>query len=410
MISKQSIARVLKNDFIRKIFDSFLGKASYLLFTMFFSLVCSRLFGAEVFGQYTYGLSIVTILMIFAKAGFDNSIIFYIPKYGNKHVSLSFMINLMISVVMILGAVFFVEKTFVLWMLPLVWLLSTEQIFFGVYRATNQIKRFYTINGVLSVSLRILLVVLFYFFAEKNNVSYIIIAVYVSYIFANLYYFKQNKHMFGKVVYDKQYLKYSFSLVLAAIMWVAIDKVDTIMIGNMTNMENVGIYQISAQISNLIFMILVIFDTVFGPKISTLYHNAQLEELKLLYIKSTRILAVSALLLFIVMGTLSGFILGIFGEEFKEGQLSLLLRGFAQFINVAVGSVWLMLAMTGKPRFQIYANLLAFILNIVLNYLLIPKFGINGSAFASMVSVILVNIIGYVLVTKEFKLKVYKYF
>jgi O-antigen/teichoic acid export membrane protein len=182
------------------------------------------------------------------------------------------------------------------------------------------------------------------------------------------------------------------------------------MIGSMTNMQNVGVYQISAQISNLLFMILVIFDTVFGPQISKYYHANRLEELKKLYVQSTRLLAAGSFLLLFVMVVFSKYILLAFGKEFVEGQVSLILRGIGQFINVAVGSVWLMLAMTGKPKFQIYTNFLALILNIVLNLILIPKYGINGAAFASMVSIILVNVIGYVLVTKEFKVKVYKFF
>lgn len=410
MEKNNRLNKILKNEFILKLFESFFGKASYLLFTMLFSLVCSRLYGAEVFGQYTYAMSLVTILMIFAKAGFDNSIIYYIPKYGNKQVSISFMVNLLISLILTIGAIFLVEETFVRWMLPLIWLVSMEQVFFGIYRAGSRIKNFYFINGFYSILLRILLVVILYYFGERNTVFNIIIAVYISYIFANLLYFLQNKDKFGKVYFDKEYLKYSFSLVLAAIMWVAIDKVDIVMIGNMTNMENVGIYQISAQISNLIFMMLVIFDTVFGPRISTLYHAGKMEELKSLYIKSTRLLALGGFLLVVAMFSVSHYILLAFGEEFVGGQVSLILRGIGQWVNVAVGSVWLMLAMTGKPKFQIFANLIAFFLNFVLNYLLIPIYGINGSAFASMLSVILVNIIGYILVSKEFKVKVYKYF
>jgi O-antigen/teichoic acid export membrane protein len=404
------VNKLLKNDFVSKILESFFGKASYLLFTMLFSFVCSRLYGAEIYGKFTYAFSLVTILMIFAKAGFDNSIIYYIPKYGNKQVSLSFVVNFLISVVLILGTSFFIKDTFVKLMLPLIWLFSMEQLFFGIYRATNRIKNFYFINGFISLLLRIILVLILYFFSENNNVLNIAIAVYTSFIFSNILYFLQNKERFEKVIFDKEYLKYSFSLVLAAVMWVVIDKVDVIMIGSMTNMQNVGVYQISAQISNLLFMILVIFDTVFGPQISKYYHANRLEELKKLYVQSTRLLAAGSFLLLFVMVVFSKYILLAFGKEFVEGQVSLILRGIGQFINVAVGSVWLMLAMTGKPKFQIYTNFLALILNIVLNLILIPKYGINGAAFASMVSIILVNVIGYVLVTKEFKVKVYKFF
>lgn len=396
-----------KSDFIKKIIESFFGKASFALFTMVFSLITTRFYGAETFGQYTYAFSIVTLLMIFAKAGFDNSLIYYIPRHGNKHISISFTVNIIISILLIVGANFFINDSSVKIMLPLIWLVSMEQIFFGIYRSTDKIKQYYFINGFLAIVIRIVLIILFYFLFGGTFIS-MALAVYISFIFSNLLYFYQNKKMFQKVVYDKGYLRYSYSLVLAAVMGVAMDKIDIIMLGAMKDMKSVGIYQIDVQIANIILMILVIFDTVFAPQISKFYHSGKHEELRKLYEKSTRLLGLLALISIIIIVVFGKYILLLFGEEFVDGHLALILRSLGQFVNVAVGSVWLMLAMTGRPKWHIYSNLIAFTVNIGLNYLLIPKYGVNGAAFATMTSMILVNIIGYILVRKVFKVKVYR--
>jgi O-antigen/teichoic acid export membrane protein len=398
--------KFINNEFIVKILESFFGKVSFVLFTMLFSFVCTRLYGAEIFGQYTYAFSIVTLLMIFAKAGFDNSLIYYIPKYKDKYISLSFFVNIIISIILVFVANFFINEWFVKLMLPLIWLVSMEQLFFSIYRANDNIKGYYFINGFLSMLIRILLVILFYFIFERNFIS-IALAIYISFLFSNLIYFYQNKKRFKKVVYDKGFIKYSFSLVLAAVMGVAMDRIDIVMLGTMTDMRSVGIYQISVQVANVIFMILVIFDTVFGPQISKLYHNGKYKELKRLYVQSTRLLGLLSFIIIIILSVFSKHILLLFGKEFVDGQMALILRGIGQFINVAVGSVWLMLAMTGNPKWHIYANFIAFTLNIILNYLLIPKYGVNGAAFATMTSMILVNIIGYILVCRVFKVRVY---
>jgi O-antigen/teichoic acid export membrane protein len=398
--------KTLNNEFIVKILESFFGKVSFVFFTMLFSFVCTRLYGAEIFGQYTYAFSIVTLLMIIAKAGFDNSLVYYIPKYKDKYISFSFVVNFIISVILVLVANFFIDEWFVKLMLPLIWLVSMEQLFFGIYRANGNIKGFYFINGFLAGLFKILLIIIFYFVSERNFIS-IALAIYISFLFSNLIYFYQNKERFKKIIYDKGFLKYSFSLVLAAVMGVAMDKIDIIMLGTMKDMKSVGIYQIDVQVANIIFMILVIFDTVFGPQISKLYHSGKYKELQELYIKSTRILGLLSLISLIILIVFSKYILLLFGKEFVDGQMALILRGFGQFINVAVGSVWLMLAMTGNPKWHIYANFIAFTLNIILNYLLIPKYGVNGAAFATMTSMILVNVIGYILVCKVFKVRVY---
>ncbi|WP_211654850.1 flippase [Planococcus alpniumensis] len=401
--------RVNSGDFRSKLIESFFGKASFVIFTMVFSLVCTRLYGAELFGQYTYAFSIVTLLMIFAKAGFDNSLVYYIPKTKQKFISLSFVLNASISLVLVIVSLFFITDDFVRIMLPLIWLVSMEQIFFGIYRASGNIKKYFFINGFVSVLVRIILIIFLYYIFGKSFIG-IVIGVYVSFILSNVLYFVQNKTYFKKIEFDKKYLLYSASLVLAAVMGVAMDKIDIIMLGNMTNMKNVGIYQIAIQVANLLFMILVVFDTVFGPQISKLYHSKKIEELRILYIKSTRVLGLIALVFIVILTLTSTMVLQLFGQEFVEAKTALLLRSIGQFVNVAVGSVWLMLAMTGKPRFHIYANLFAFTLNISMNYILIPLYGVNGAAFATMTSMIVVNILGYIMVCNIFKLKVYKFF
>ncbi|OEF99781.1 hypothetical protein BHF71_00980 [Vulcanibacillus modesticaldus] len=397
---------LINNHFIKKIIESFFGKVSYVLFTMIFSLVATRLYGVEAFGEYTYAFTLVSFIMIFAKAGLDNGLIYYIPKNGNKYVSLSFFINAILSLLLVVLTFYFITDSFVRLMLPLVWLLSMEQIYFGVYRATGKIKEYYFVNGFISILLRILLVIVFYFFIGKNAKS-IALGVYFSFIFSIAIYFYQNKDRFNKIVYDKTFLRYSFPLVIAAIMGVMMDRIDIIMLGTMIDKKSVGIYQIAVQVANLTSVILVIFNTVFAPQISSLYHKGKLEELRKIYMQSTRILSLISLVALIFIVIFSKYILLVFGEDIVAGQFALVLRSIGQFINAAVGSVWLMLAMTGKPKLQMYGNFTASVINIVLNFLLIPRYGINGAAFASMIAIGFVNILGYLLVSREFKVKVY---
>ena len=85
--------------------------------------------------------------------------------------------------------------------------------------------------------------------------------------------------------------------------------------------------------------------------------------------------------------------MGLFGEEFKTGTLALMFLTTGQFVNAASGSVALILGMTGKEKFASYVILIATIINFMLNFVLIPKLGINGAAVASMVGLMFWNII-----------------
>ena len=97
----------------------------------------------------------------------------------------------------------------------------------------------------------------------------------------------------------------------------------------------------------------------------------------------------------------------LYGPEYIIGYKVIVYRAIGQFVNAAVGSVWLMLRMTGKTMYQIYGTIVGAILNIGLNYMLIPTLGIDGAALASMASTIFMNLLGFILVTRIFKVNPY---
>lgn len=404
-----NVRKIFKNDFVNKLKDAFIGRGAFVLFTMLFSLVSTRLYGAEVFGEYMFAFTVAQVLMIFSKVGLDSGLMYYIPKVGNRYTSSSFLINLVFSVIIILVIGYFYKDPFIRIMLPLIWILSIEQIFFGIYRVKGKIKEFYLMNGIVSILIRIGFTVVLFIIWGQQTIN-LAIATYISVILAAVYYIYENKNDFKKLIFNIDIIKYSLPLVLASAMVVVIDKLDIIMIGIMLTNKDVGIYQISAQISSAMAMILIIFNTVFAPKIAELHHEGKVDDLKSLYIKSTRILALLSIISLLLMIIFSRFLLQLFGTEFLDAQTSLILRSIGQFINVAVGSVWLMLSMTGQPRYVLYGNVVACLLNIILNYLLIPKFGIDGAAFASLVAVGLSNIMGYYFVCKHIKAKAFGLF
>ncbi|MFD2656635.1 oligosaccharide flippase family protein [Gracilibacillus thailandensis] len=398
---------LLNNEFIKKLLESFVGRGTYIIFMLLFSFFCTRLYGAEIYGEFTYAFTLVTMLMVVSRAGFDQSLIYSIPKNGNKHITMSFVLNFLFSFVIVIIFTLYLNNAFIRFMLPMVWLFAVEYLFFALYKSEQKIKEYYFINGFIALLLRILLCIIFYFIMDKSAYS-IGLAVYISFIVSIFLYFRYHKNKFDRYIFDIEHLKYSLPLTFATSLGIVINKVDIIMIGNFLDNTSVGIYQITVQVSNLIAVILIVFNTVFAPRISTLYHNNEIDNLKALYIKVTRFLSIIAIIITVPTIVFSESILNLFGSEFSSGQLALIYRSIGQFINIAVGGVWLMLSMTGQPKFQMYANIIALFINIILNYQLIPIIGINGAAIASMITLIFINVSGYLVVSRRFGIKVYK--
>ena len=90
--------------------------------------------------------------------------------------------------------------------------------------------------------------------------------------------------------------------------------------------------------------------------------------------------------------------MGIFGNSFKSGAFILVILALGQFINVITGSVGYLLMMSGNERLLRNNIIFIAVLNLTLNLLLIPKYGILGAAISTSVSLALQNIISMVIV------------
>ena len=86
-------------------------------------------------------------------------------------------------------------------------------------------------------------------------------------------------------------------------------------------------------------------------------------------------------------------ILFIISPEYAQAEVVLILLALGQFVNAAVGSNGLMLSMTKFQHYEMINGIIIAALNIFLNIILVPKYGIIGSAIGGMLSISSVNII-----------------
>jgi O-antigen/teichoic acid export membrane protein len=85
--------------------------------------------------------------------------------------------------------------------------------------------------------------------------------------------------------------------------------------------------------------------------------------------------------------------LSIFGPAFTRGQPALVILVIGQLANIGMGSVALLLIMTGHEREVAIGAGVAAILNITMNLIMIPSLGMVGTALGVTISVIVWNIV-----------------
>jgi O-antigen/teichoic acid export membrane protein len=95
---------------------------------------------------------------------------------------------------------------------------------------------------------------------------------------------------------------------------------------------------------------------------------------------------------FLLLILLPEDVMGLFGASFREGKVALVIIAVGHFVNASTGPVGNVLVMTGHQRIMVLNSIGVFLLNVVSNYLLIPRYGMAGAALASGASIAVYNL------------------
>ena len=94
-----------------------------------------------------------------------------------------------------------------------------------------------------------------------------------------------------------------------------------------------------------------------------------------------------------------------YARGYLPAYLPLVILSFGQLINIGAGSVGNVLNMTGYQNDTVKGQVIAAIPSLVLNILLVPKYGLNGAAVATAGSFLIWNMVLLYFVKKRTKLK-----
>ncbi len=196
-------------------------------------------------------------------------------------------------------------------------------------------------------------------------------------------------------------LESSMPLFGIIIMNIVITWSPMLFLGVWESSENVGIYSAASRAAMLTSFVLVAVNSIAAPKFAALYQSGDMVTLSVVARKSTKIMVLLSAPILLVFLLIPEFILSLFGEQFKQGTYILIILSIGQFINVATGSVGYLLMMSDNERLMRNNLVFTMLLGIVLNFLLIPEYGIIGGAVGAAIVLATQNIVAVVLVWKK---------
>jgi len=191
----------------------------------------------------------------------------------------------------------------------------------------------------------------------------------------------------------KKLLFYSAPVIFIISIYFLIFEIDKIMLGIMCSPGDVGIYSVASNIAMIILMFYGIFEASFSPIMAQLYHHGRIFKLKKIYNLVTFWGIWLAFLPCLCFLFFSREILSLFGNDFEIGRWVLIILTVAFFIEITFGLARQLLQMCGKQNIEFFNSLICIFVNLILNLILIPRFGIIGAALATSISLLVISLI-----------------
>lgn len=205
----------------------------------------------------------------------------------------------------------------------------------------------------------------------------------------------------------RPFFYYGLTTFLASASSLLIMKTDSVMVTQMIGLDANGIYTTVFFMAVVVELPRRILSQISTPLLSQAFEQQNMGLAQRIYKKTSINLFIIGALLYIgiICNLHSLFVLMPQGEAFRTGAWVVVIIGLGKLIDGAAGVNGEILSMSQHYRINLYLILLMAVLNIVLNWLLIPLYGIEGAALASCLSLIIFNLLKYLYIRIKLQLE-----
>jgi O-antigen/teichoic acid export membrane protein len=411
----------------------FLGRVFSFLLGIFSSIILARLLGTTLLGRYQLGFVTVQIISIFCIAGFDQGLIRFIPIFElrgigqeKKLILQNIVITLILSTISgfllyiyspLISNNFFnssemtnVLKTFSLYLPIFAFYRIGSASLIGLRRADveSNIRNIWTpILFISSLGIVIIIGGKLYETILMRMISHIFaIGCVIGYIYSKYSYIIKGKSAPYKL---KEYFSFSVPLLLIGLLYFLMGQTDILMLGYFLEEEQVGIYTVVVKIAMITVLGLEIVSQTLAPNISELAERNDIQSLEQILKVVTKWISYFSLFVFFIILIFRVELLKIYGNSFVDGSVALLILAAGQLVNSFAGPIGKLLIMTGKQKWEVLNSISMLLVNILLNFFLIPIYGIIGASIATAISISVINILKLYETYKEFQIHPYSF-
>lgn len=411
-----STSRIKDNEVVTKIVHNASWLVGDKVFTMvigvFVTALVARYLGPENYGMYNYALAFVTLFTALSTLGLETLTVKSIVQKEEEEGAILFtslVLRIMGGIILTLLTSVIIQ--FVAPNEPLVHLLVMIMSLTMTIKSLEVIE--YWIQAYQRSKISSLIRMCAYVFSALLKVAFVVLEgslVHLAFIYLSdalivgialvIAYFK-NRPLYTrwkfKFQFAKNILSQSWYLILSGLMVTLYMQIDKVMLGSLlTNKEELGIYSAASQIASIWYFLPLAIITSFKPVIMK----------KKLETNEKYMNALQALYSIVAwIGIVFGVLIILFSQPIVSILYGNEYNGAANIIAISVWagtfatlgsarSVWLLTE--NLQKYTLVYTFAGLIVNVGLNYFMIPIFGGVGAAIATLIAQIYANVFALV--------------
>lgn len=391
----------MKNKDIKNIIYNGINTCLSIIFPLITFPYISRVIGAVNVGKINFSNSIVSYFALIASLGIYTHAIRECSKVKDDYKKVSVVasqiysiniISTIISLILLYATMLCCNPLKDYRLLIFIYSLNIIATTLGTDWINTAMENFRYIT-IRSFIFQLLSIVLMFVFVKipSDYIIYSIIHIIASILIciSNIIY--RSRFCYIRFVFDfdiKQHIKPILLLFVISLSQNIFNNCDITMIGFQMGDYYVGLYTSAHKIINIIFMIVASICWVMIPQLTHLFANNDYDNANSLLHQITSFTVALGMPIVVGINVIPKEILLIAcGNQFLDAEWCLRLLAISMSISFFIGIYGnMVLIPIGQDKIYMKSCIFAMIMNVIMNYFLIPIIGINGAAIATIIS------------------------
>ena len=169
------------------------------------------------------------------------------------------------------------------------------------------------------------------------------------------------------------------------------NRVDLLLVGALLTAVAAGIYNVVLVLVSVAWIPLLAFNQLLPPVASDLHASDRTDTLNAVYSSVTRLIVITVVPILAVQLAFGRELLALFGPTYVRGYVPLVAYLGGVFVGSAVGATGWLLMMTDHQYARMGLDWLLAVLNVVLTYAFVVRFGLVGAALGTSLAIAVQN-------------------